>query len=301
MFTLFGRDLVARLLRGDLAVTDFYNRLSVTIAMIATAIVTVSFVSDVAGYNIINIMVIPVWAMIVMYFRSLPRSLEIVLAASTVASKVGLITSVKAGYEKWDLLTKHAILFGGVFGLTRFLVPIKAYPSMGLVILGGVIVIGTLAWIDPSAKVYKRYALFIALLSIGIALFGAFTGKPDKTPEGGAENGLPGIVGQITGNSNTANTKEVEVRNYNDQRICGLPAGKLKFRVPHPVYVILQNGTSRYLSEDIQFNGVIQGEEFEAGKGCATMSLSRLEEFKRSPNATIREPQRFRIEFYKNN
>lgn len=95
-------------------------------------------------------------------------------------------------------------------------------------------------------------------------------------------------------------TFEVGVRNYDDQKVCGLPnGGGMKFKIPHPFYVTLQNGTSRSLAQDVLINDTIQGEAFEVKDGCVAMTLSRILEFKGSPNATIRDPQRFRITFYR--
>jgi len=106
--------------------------------------------------------------------------------------------------------------------------------------------------------------------------------------------------GSGSGLSGYSKTFEVGVRNYDDQKVCGLPNGEgMKFKIPHPFYVTLQNGTSRSLAQDVLINDTIQGEEFEVKEGCVAMTLSRILEFKGSLNATIREPQRFRIMFYR--
>jgi len=104
-----------------------------------------------------------------------------------------------------------------------------------------------------------------------------------------------------TNNWDYSKTFEVEVRNYDDQKVCGLPSGDgMRFKLPHNVYVALQNGTSRFINGDILIENSIEGEEFEVRKdGCVTLTLTRVLEFKESPNSTLRYPQRFRIQFYR--
>jgi hypothetical protein len=105
------------------------------------------------------------------------------------------------------------------------------------------------------------------------------------------------LYGSLNGYSHTF---EVGVKNYDDQKICGLPNGEgMKFKIPNPVYVKLANGQDRYFSEDVLINDTIAGEPFEVKGGCVTMSPSRSQVFRNSPNSQIQEPQWFRIKFYK--
>ena len=177
MFRLLGRDSVARLLAGDLTVADFYNSLYVTLLMLALAILGISFTGDMTGYNEVNILIIPIWVASVLWLKFYPRSVAGTLALSKAASAVGLVANVKEGWEKWDVFTKHAAMFGGVFGLTRFLVPIKAYPFMGLVMLSAFITLGLWAWIYGAGTKYKKFTILVVVVALGIALYGTVTGK----------------------------------------------------------------------------------------------------------------------------
>jgi hypothetical protein len=190
MFGILRRGITADLLNGNITATDFYNRLFLTALLGALAILIVSFSADVAGQDWINIVLIPIWMAAVMYVK---YHINIVLAVLSTSATVStlrdadrqrIIDGMQSGWAKWEKIANHAALFGGVFGLTRFLVPIKAYPFMGLVLLGALLTLGMLAWIEGAGKWYTRYAYGIVFVALAIGLFGSFTGKPgiDRHP-----------------------------------------------------------------------------------------------------------------------
>ena len=166
MFEIFRRGIIADLLNGRVTAVDFYNRLSTTVLLAVLAVLTASFVADVAGQNWFQIVLIPVWMGVMMYVKyhvdAIIASLSIGGAAA-VANRESLVSGMREGWKKWERFMNHAALFGGVFGLTRFLVPIKAYPFMGLVLLGALLTLGMWAW------TFKTVA-------------GTFTGRPEQPP-----------------------------------------------------------------------------------------------------------------------
>ena len=104
----------------------------------------------------------------------------------------------------------------------------------------------------------------------------------------------------LTGFGGYAKTIEVEVKNYDDHQICGLQSGEgMRFEISQAVYASLQSGTERLLSHDARMNHTIPGETFDVKNGCVTMSLTRIEQFRVSANATLKEPKIVRIKFYK--
>ena len=283
MFQLLGlcsRNMLAQLAIGDITVNRVYNQLYIIIALIACAILGISFAGDVLGHNWVNIAIIPIWVLVVLYIKYYPRALAAELALSTAASKAGLITSIEAGYEKWDYFTKHAAVFGGVFGLTRFLVPIKAYPSMGWVLLGALITLGLWAWLYDAGKAYKKYALGVVLIALVVGLFGTFAGKPAVAghPAAPISNGLTGILDDIT----YSKTLDVEVRRLEDSRLCGVKTGKRIFQVPHTVVVKI-DGERNDITSALRVNGTHPGEPLVVDSdGCVTVSFAVNGDFKKN-------------------
>jgi len=147
---------------------------------------------------------------------------------------------------------------------------------------------GTTSACPPAQTATKsptknRVGMIVVMALLAVVGYNYFTGK------------------STLGFGGYSKTFEVGVRNYNDQKVCGLPSGDgMRFKLPHNVYVMLQNGTSRFINGDILIENTIEGEEFSVKKdGCVTMTLSRMLEFKESSNSTLRDPQRFRIQFYR--
>lgn len=279
MFRLLGRDSLARLLAGDLTVTDFYNALYATLALSALTILGISISADLLGQNWVNVVIIPVWVLAVMWLKYYPRTLAGTLAVSTAARAAGLIPSITAGFEKWFQLANHVALFGGVFGLTRFLVPIKDHPFMGMVLLAAVITLGLWAWIYGGGHAYKRYVLLLILVALAVGLFGAFAGK---STSGGGMRG-------VWADYNYKRSFDLELVSFQDTKVpevCGLKLGTRKFMIPSNdrdrTWVEVPGEASVDISSSLRLNGTWPDETFEVTneKGCVKVTFALNPAFK---------------------
>ena len=202
LLNIFRRDVIKDLLNGRITIEDFYRRAYFTIVFVTVVIFAISLAADVKGFNGLNIVLIPVWVIIVGYFGFHPTYILLALTTGGAASlgrdadRQRIIDGIKAAGGKWKEFFLHGAMFGGVFFLTRFLMPIREYPFAGMLLLGAVITLGLWAWIYVGGTWYKRYALGVVLVSIAVSVFGTFAGKPTKDghPTAPMASGMAGIV-----------------------------------------------------------------------------------------------------------
>lgn len=290
MFNLLRRDIIVDLLNGRITLEEFYWRLYRMVAALTVVIFAISIAADVAGFNGLNIILIPVWVLVIGYFGFHPTYLTLALATGGTVSlgrdadRQRIIDGIKAISEKWGQYAKHLTMFGGVFFLTRFLVPIRAYPFAGMVMLGATITLGLWSWLYTEKPVYyKRYVMAIILIALAVSLFGAFTGN---RPAAGANPMAPmhnGVEGTLH-NFFYSKTIPVEVRDLQGQKVCGIKPGTRKFSVPKEVYASI-GGQNTELSGYILLNDVPAGQKFVVedagdGDGCANMSFAFTTEWK---------------------
>lgn len=284
MFGILRRSIVTDLLNGRITVEDFYRRMYITAVFITVAIFALSLLADVGGINGLNIVLIPVWVLIVGYFGFHPTY---ILAALTVggaaslgsdATRQRIIDGMKAAGGKWKQFFLHGAMFGGVFFLTRFLVPIREYPFAGMVMLGALITLGLWTWLYETGTVYKRYVLGLILVSLAVGVFGAFAGKPEKDgyPAAAMSGGVTGIVDDFF----YSKTLDVEITDSQNSKVCGVRPGKRKFRVPYEVNVWV-DGYKTDITSALRVNGTYPGEPFVVdGSECVTISFAVGEDFK---------------------
>lgn len=181
------------LLTGQITVEVYYWRLYRLVAIVTVSIFMFSLVADVGEFNYINIVLIPIWVLTVAFFGFHPWLILSSAAfgmAGAAAQNQTIASGIRAGLETWKKFVVHTALFGSVFFLTRFMVPIKSNPFMGLLLLGAMIVIGLWAWaFGEKATWYKRYIKYLALVAIATALVGLMNGKSSSS---GSPNGAPG-------------------------------------------------------------------------------------------------------------
>lgn len=302
MFNLLRRDIIVDLLNGRITVEEFYWRLYRMVAAVTIAIFATSIVADVAGFNGLNIILIPVWVIVLGYFGFHPTYITLALttgAVSTVgrdADRQRLIDGMKAASGKWKQFFLHGAMFGGVFFLTRFMVPIKAYPFAGMVMLGALITLGLWSWLYVEKAVYyRRYVLAIIMIALTIGLFGAFTGsKPahGKNPMAPMHDGVEGVVSNFF----YSKTLEIEVSSLTPQKLCGVKTGTRKFSIPKGREIEVFIGNEKYdITSGVRVNKTVPGENFEVTdkEGCVEVSFAINEGFQK--NAFVRQiiPIRF--------
>lgn len=280
MFALLRRDVVVSLLSGAITVEDFYRELYFMAIAVTFAIFTVSLIADVAGFNGLNIVLIPVWVVIVGYLGFHPRYITLALTAGGTlslgpdVSRQRIIKGFTDGWEKWKSFLLHGAMFGGAFFLTRFLIPIHDNPFAGMIMVGALLTLGLWNWkyADTNSHWYKHYVLYLALLSLTIGVFGTITGKPEKDehPLAPISNGIKGIWDD----SFYSKTLELKVSTLDPQRLCGVRPGKRKFEIPETTYVLIE-GTNFDLTSFIRVNDVLPQENFLVGDdGCVDISYA---------------------------
>lgn len=280
MFNLLRRDVIADLLNGRITVEEFYWRLYRMIVAITIFIFATSLTADIAGFNGLNIVLIPVWVIVMGYFGFHPTYLTLVLTSGGAitlgrdADRQRIIDGIKAASGKWKQFFLHGAKFGGVFFLTRFLVPIRNYPFAGMVLLGALITLGLWNWLYTEKAVwYRRYVMAIIIIALAVGLFGSFTGS---RPAAG-ENPMAPIGGSLhdaVDGFMYSKTIPVEVRSLQGQQVCDIKPGTRKFSVPKATYVTI-GGEFTEMSAYILMNGSSAGERFSVDdNGCAEMSFA---------------------------
>jgi hypothetical protein len=271
LFNLFRRDIVADLLNGRITVENFYRQLYTYVVLVTTAIFTLSIVADVAGFNGLNIVLIPVWVIVMGYVGFHPTYITLALTTGAVSTigrdmdRQRLINGINAASGVWKQFFLHIAMFGGVFFLTRFLVPIRAYPFAGMLMLGALITLGLWNWLyTEKAVYYRRYVLAIVLLAITIGLFGAFTGdRPaaGENPMAPMHNGMKEAVRSFFHKER----HEVQVSSLSEEvEVSGIKPGTRKFSVPDRQFVLLLGtNTSSEINDKIRVNEKRAGENFE--------------------------------------
>lgn len=294
---LFRRDFLADLLNSRITVEDLYRSLYITVILVTTVILGISLAVDVAGINGLNIVLIPVWVIIVGYFGFHPTYITLALAtggAATLgrdADRQRIIDGIKAASGKWKEFFLHLAMFGAVFFLTRFLVPVKAYPFMGMLLLGGLMSLGLWSWIYAGGKWYKWCTLGIALIAVAISLFGSFAGRPATPGHPGAPmtQGIAGVVEGFT----WSKTLELEMDQVKNYTLCGIHPGSRKFSIPDKQYIFM-DGDNVEMTSFIRVNGTLPNETFQVDdKGCAQVTLA----FTSRATGRMITPQIIRIAF----
>lgn len=281
MFALLRRDIIADLLNGRITVEDFYRRLYITAVIVTVAIFALSLVADVAGFNGLNIVLIPVWVIVVGYIGLHPAYLLLALTTGAAASlgrdadRQRVINGMKAALETWKQFFLHGALFGGVFFLTRFLVPIHNYPFAGLVMLGALITLGVWSWlyVPGEARWYRRYALILIFVSLGIGVFGTIVGKPKENghPMAAMKNSVTAYIDEFR----YTDTLELKASSLDRQQLCGVRPGERRFEVPLTVYVLVDGKTNFDLTSYVRVNGRLPDQTFHVGKdGCVDVSYA---------------------------
>ncbi|MDP3957206.1 MAG: hypothetical protein Q8Q10_01770, partial [bacterium] len=295
MFNILRRDIVADLLDGRITVEDFYRDMYFMAVAVTVAIFAGSLLADVSGFNGLNIVLIPVWVIIAGYFGFHPTY---VLGALTVgataslgrdASRQRIIDGMGVALEKWKLFFLHGAMVGGVFFLTRFLVPIRNYPFAGMVLLGALITLGLWAWLYGVGKWYKLYVLILVLVSLAVGVFGTFAGKPTKGghPLAPMSSGVKGIADDFF----YSKTLEVEVGSLAPHQLCGVRPGKRDFTIPRKQYIFM-DGDNYEVTSYVRVNGSLPNESFAVDdKGCVQVSFAFT---KRALGRTI-NPQMIQI------
>lgn len=286
MFNILRRDIVADLMSGRITVEDFYRDMYFMAVAVTVAIFAGSLLADVGGFNGLNIVLIPMWVIIVGYFGFHPTYILGALTAGVVAStgrdvnRQRIIDGMRVALEKWKLFFLHGAMFGGVFFLTRFLVPIRNYPFAGMVMLGALITLGLWAWLYGAGKWYKRYVLILVLVSLAVGVFGTFAGKPAKGghPLAPMSSGVKGIADDFF----YSKTLEVEVGSLAPHQLCGVRPGKRKFAVPRPVEVFIGSEKTDITSA-LRVNKTFPGEKLDVNEsGCVGISFAVNEGFKKN-------------------
>lgn len=291
MFNLLRRDIIVDLLNGRITVEEFYWRLYRMVAAVTIAIFATSIVADVAGFNGLNIILIPVWVIVLGYFGFHPTYITLALttgAVSTIGRDVDrqrLIDGIKAASGKWKQAFLHGAMFGGVFFLTRFLVPIRNYPFAGMVLLGAMITLGLWSWLYvEKAVAYRRFVLALILIATTVALFGAFTGNrpaAGENPMSPMHNGVKGVVHGFFHKERI----NVQVTSLSEEVDINLQPGIRKFSVHGQQFVLLlDTNTSAEISNKIRVKGKKAGEEFEVpADGKVKFTFVGPAEFLRQP------------------
>lgn len=282
LFNLFRRDIVADLLNGRITIENFYRQLYTYLVIIVTAIFTLSLVADVAGFNGLNIVLIPVWVIVIGYFGFHPIYL-IAFKTIDTATKNKLEEYIGTTWKQFFI---HLAMFGGVFFLTRFLVPIRNYPFSGMLILGATILLGLYSWVDwKETKAYRRYVLAIIVVALTVGLFGSFTGNRPAHGENPMAPMHGGVKGMIQGFFHREKI-HVEVSSLSKEvEVSGVEAGTRKFSVPEKQFVLLLGtNTSAEINDKIRVNGMKSGESFEvAADGKVKVKFVGPPEFLRQP------------------
>ncbi len=291
MFNVLRRDIVADLLHGRITVEDFYRRMYFLAVAITGTILAVSLVADVAGMNGLNIVLIPLWVIVVGYFGFHPTY---VLAAATIGAAASLgrdadrqrvIDGMGAALAKWKKFLLHGAMFGGVFFLTRFLVPIKIYPFAGMILLGALVTLGLWNWLYESGTVYKKYVLSLVLVSLAIGLYGAFSGKPASI--GSMAAGSSGSLREMVTDIRYGKTVEIEVETLQPQQLCGIRPGERTFSIPQKVFVLIKKSDKEMMSnyevsDYVRVNGTLPKESFVIGNdGCANITFAFSKDFRK--------------------
>jgi hypothetical protein len=289
MFNILRRGIIADLLAGRITVEDFYRGMYFMAVAVTVAIFATSLVADVGGFNGLNIVLIPVWVIIVGYFGFHPTYVLTALTAGATLNRAAnhqpIIDGMKLALQKWKMFFLHGAMFGGVFFLTRFLVPIRNYPFAGMILLGALITLGLWAWLYESGKVYKGYVLILILLALAVGVFGTFAGKPAKDghPLVPISSGVKGIVDDVF----YERTLELKTSSLAPRRLCGVQQGERKFEMPIKTYVLIE-GTNFDLTSFVRVNGTLPGENFHVeNNGCVRVSYA-LEGDARFPTQFIR-------------
>lgn len=291
LFNVLRHDIVTGLLNGRITVEDFYRQLYATTVLVAGAIFALSLMADIAGFNGLNIVLIPVWVIIVGYFGFHPTHILVTLTAGGASSlgrdidRQRIVEGIKAASENWRRFVLHLAMFGGVFFLTRFMVPVRNYPFAGILLLGAVMTLGLWSWLYAAGgTAYKYYVLVLVFISIVIGVFGTFAGKPAKDghPIAPVINGIVGVVED----SLYAKTLEVEVSSLSEEvEVCCIKPGIRKFSVPGRQFVLLLGtNTSAEINGKVRVNGARASEEFEvATDGKVKVKFVGPPEFLRQP------------------
>lgn len=287
MFGILRRGIVTDLLNGRITVEDFYRRMYITAVLITVAIFALSLLADVGGINGLNIVLIPVWVIVVGYFGFHPTYITMALTTGGAASlgrdaeRKRIIDGIEAAGGKWKQFFLHGAMFGGVFFLTRFLVPIREYPFAGMVMLGALITLGLWAWLYEDGKTYKKYVLALILVSLFIGVFGAFAGKPEKDghPAATISGGVTGIMDDFF----YSKTLEKEVSTLEPDELCGVKPGSRTFTIPKGREVeVFISGDKTDISGAVRINGTVPGEKFGVGSdGCVKISFAVNDDFQK--------------------
>lgn len=266
MFNLLWRDIRTNVLNGTITVEDIYWLFYSRVWMATGIIFTLSLGVDYYGINGIQLIFLPIWLFAIGYI-GLPI---IGLSEAVITDR---LREVVCNLRRFVL---HLALFGAIFFTTRFLVPVRDYPFASMMLLTGTIIIGLVTWLWPATdpKIYRRYALAIAIIVIALGLFGAFTGQ---RPANGAHpmtpmhNGVEGVVSNFF----YSKTLELEVTSLQPQKLCGVQTGNRKFAIPHKSYVII-NGDNYDVTSFVRVNRMLPDESFVVmdDEGCVDVSFA---------------------------
>ena len=293
LFNWFRHDVISDLLDKKITVENFYRQLYVYVVFVTVGIFTLSLIVDALGFNGVNIILVPVWVIVIGYIGLHPTYILLALTTGGVATtarnaeRERIIDGIKAAAGEWKKYLLHFAMFGGVFFLTRFIVSIREYPFAGMVLLAATITLGLWSWVyETKAVYYRRYVLALITVVITIGLFGAVSGdRPARGehPMAPMHNSLHDIVNNIMYNK----TLEFEVSDLNGKyKAAGtVKPGTRKCSVPERQYVLLVNtNTSVEINQHIRVNNARPGDDMEvASDGEVMLKFVGRPEFLNQP------------------